>query len=73
MDILGQFQKKFKNVGQKKSLDSGNLDIPDEYGAITKMVMKFSGGRIRDPEQASRVLLAAVLVMLAFIAFYFLS
>lgn len=65
MDLLSQYRKDHPEVFQPGS----QWQPPKEYGFFIRLVMRLSGGRIRDVNTASYALLgAAVLIFVAALA-----
>ena len=60
MDILQQYNKQFPEANKP----APQWQPPEEYGAIVRLAIKLSGGRIRDEKQANAVLVGAIIVMI---------
>ena len=60
MDILGRYEQQHPQAAAPTRTDISS----DDYGFFINLVMRLSGGRIRDANQASSVLLGAVVVMI---------
>ncbi len=74
MDILSQYQHDHPEAfrGQKPRLTTD--EYGREYSGMLALVMRLSGGRIKDARQASLTLLIiAVAVFLASMAFFFFA
>lgn len=56
MDILTQYEK--ENPEQKQVLQEMYGNKPQDYGPIVSLVMRFSGGRIQNEQQANMVLIS---------------
>ncbi len=71
MDLLEQYKQQrpeaFKPVVPQPATDPYGR----EYGAMVRLVMRMSGGRIRDARQASYVLIAVAAVFLTVSLFFF--
>ena len=72
MDLLEQYKQQNPKAFQEKK----RAPMTDEYGRVytgmIALVMRLSGGRIRDARQASYALLAvAVVLFLAALLFFF--
>lgn len=69
MDILSQYQQEhpeaFREAPKQQSSDG--------YGFFIRLVLRLSGGRVRDARQAARVLLIAAVVMATASLFFFLT
>ena len=62
MDILDQYKKQYpESQPTPKNLYEGQ---PQDYGPIIKWVIKISGGRIRDAQQANMILLGGTIVLI---------
>lgn len=73
MDILSQYRQDHPEAFQEKKL----LPMTDEYGRVytgmIALVMRFSGGRIRDARQASvALLLISVIIAISALLIFFL-
>lgn len=73
MDILDQYRKKFTAPSSAKGATARGPDIPGEHGLITRLLIRYSGGFIRTPEEATRALLVAVVLMFAIVVFSYFS
>lgn len=62
MDILAQYEK--QNPEQKQVPQNMYNDQSEEYGAIIRLVMKVSDGRIQNERQANTVLIIAAGIMI---------
>ncbi len=71
MDILGQYKR--ENPGSSLPSASGDVPgFPQREGFLVRLVMRFSGGRIRNVFQATGVLIAiAILVIILSALFIF--
>lgn len=72
MDILSQYKQEHPEAFQEKK----PLPLTDEYGrtytGMVGLVMRLSGGRIRDANQASKVLLVGTVVIGAVALYLFI-
>ncbi|MEK7082981.1 MAG: hypothetical protein AAB972_02320 [Patescibacteria group bacterium] len=62
MDILAQYEK--ENPKQEQAPQNMYDDQSEEYGAIIRLVMKVSGGKIQGVRQANMVLIVAAGIMI---------
>ena len=58
MDILKQYNQQFPEANKP----APQWQPPEEYGAVVRLAIKLSGGRIRDEKQANAVLIAVAIV-----------
>ena len=72
MDLLSQYKQEHPEFQEKKA-----IPLTDEYGrtytGMIALVMRLSGGRIRDARQASYVLFAAAAVILVVSLIFFFA
>ena len=60
MDLLSQYKQEHPESFEEKQ----TWTPPNEYGFFIRLVMRASGGKIRDVNTASRILLGAVVIMI---------
>lgn len=61
MDLLEQYKQEHPEAFREKPV----YEPPKEYGFFIRLVMRLSGGKIRDLNQAARVLLIAGIAVFA--------
>ena len=59
MDLLGQYKEQNPEAFREKP----QWEAPKEYGFFNRLIMRLSGGKIRDIDQASRTLAIVVVVI----------
>ncbi|MEK7541610.1 MAG: hypothetical protein AAB533_02055 [Patescibacteria group bacterium] len=73
MDLLSQYKQEHPEAFQDKKA----VPLTDEYGRVYTgmigLVMRLSGGRIRDGRTASYALLAAAAVIVVIALYFFIS
>ena len=69
MDILKQYNQQFPEANKP----APQWQPPEEYGAIVRLAIKLSGGRIRDEKQANAVLIAIAIVFFILTAWLLFS
>lgn len=68
MDILSQYEKQSPAVSHEQPM----YQLPSEYGFLIRLVMKISGGRIKDAIRANYILIGVAIVFLIIAGMIFL-
>lgn len=63
MDLLSQYKQ--QSPAQFQESGQADRQLRNENGFFLRLVISLSGGRVRDAEQASVILLVAVIVLIA--------
>lgn len=72
MDLLSQYKQDHPEAPRKKPSSSLTDEYGREYSRMVALVMRLSGGRIKDARQASYVLLGiAVIIALVSLVLFF--
>lgn len=74
MDLLSQYKQDHPEAPRKKPSSSLTDEYGREYSRMVALVMRLSGGRIRDARTASYVLvIAAVVILITALTFFYWS
>jgi len=69
MDIL----KRYEEETSQASPQASQLNLSQEYGALTNIIIRLSGGAVSDQRQANVILLAIAAVIVGISVYFFLS
>ncbi len=70
MDLFSQYKQDHPEEFREKQKPRTSPDA-NQYGFLIRMTMKLSGGTIQDVNQASYVLLVAVIILAALAVFFY--
>jgi len=68
MDIL----KKYNEETSQSSSQAPQLNLSQEYGALTNAIIRISGGAVKDGRQANVILLVIAIVVVGASVYFFL-
>lgn len=69
MDILGQYEKQFP----QENKPAPQWQPSSEYGFLINLIMRVSGGMIKDEAQATHALLGLSVLIIVLSVFFFLN